>query len=282
MSRSYDRALTVFSPDGHLFQVEYALEAVRKGTCAVGVRGKDCVVLGVEKKTALQLQDARTVRKLAMLDAHVCLAFAGLTADARILIDKARIECQSHRLTVEDPVTIEYITRHIAGIQQKYTQSGGVRPFGISCLIIGFDAHTSIPRLYMTEPSGIFSAWKANAIGRSSKTVREFLEKNWKADAERADTIKLAVRSLLEVVQTGAKNIDLAVMDGHGKVSNLTTAEIEEVIKVIEKEKEAEAEKKKSRVAATAASQAAMTGESSSAAATAPTTAAGGDSAMEP
>ena len=84
----------------------------------------------------------------------------GLTADARILIDKARIECQSHRLTVEDPVTIEYITRHIAGIQQKYTQSGGVRPFGIATLVIGFDANENIPRLYLTEPSGIFSAWK--------------------------------------------------------------------------------------------------------------------------
>lgn len=84
----------------------------------------------------------------------------GLTADARILIDKARIECQSHRLTVEDPTTIEYITRHIAGIQQKYTQSGGVRPFGIATLIIGFDANDNIPRLYLTEPSGIFSAWK--------------------------------------------------------------------------------------------------------------------------
>ncbi|GAA5877628.1 hypothetical protein JCM3774_005363 [Rhodotorula dairenensis] len=257
MSR-YDTALTTFAPDGHLFQVDYALEAVRKGTCAVGVRGKDCVVLAVEKKSVLQLQDPRTVRKTAMLDDHVCLGFAGLTADARILIDRARMECQSHRLTVEDPVSVEYITRHIAGIQQKYTQSGGVRPFGVSCLITGFDHDDPTPRLYLSEPSGIFSAWKANAIGRSAKTVREFLEKNWKADMNRDEVIQLAVKSLLEVVQTGAKNIDLAVMDGFGKVRNLTHDELTSVVSDIEREKEAEAERKRSRLAQSAASRDAM------------------------
>ncbi|KAL2919525.1 Proteasome subunit alpha type-4 [Polyrhizophydium stewartii] len=229
---SYDRALTVFSPDGHLFQVEY-----------VGVRGKDVVVLGVEKKSVLKLQDPRTIRKIAVLDDHICMAAAGLTADARVLIDKARIECQSHRLTVEDAVSVEYITRHIATIQQKYTQSGGVRPFGISTLIMGFDADR-VPKLFQTDPSGVYSAWKANAIGRSSKTVREFLEKNYKEDMTRDETIKLAIKSLLEVVQTGAKNIEIAVMGEDALLKHLDAEEIEAVTKIIEAENAAEAEKK--------------------------------------
>lgn len=108
----------------------------------------------------MKLQDTRiTPSKIGLIDTHVCLAFAGLNADARILVDKARLEAQSHRLNLEDPVTIEYITKHVAGVQQRYTQRGGVRPFGISTLIVGFDKGSQVPRLYQTEPSGIFSAW---------------------------------------------------------------------------------------------------------------------------
>lgn len=108
----------------------------------------------------MKLQDTRiTPSKIGLIDTHVCLAFAGLNADARILVDKARLEAQSHRLTVEDPVTIEYITKYVAGVQQRYTQSGGVRPFGISTLVVGFDNGSKVPRLYQTEPSGIYSAW---------------------------------------------------------------------------------------------------------------------------
>ena len=294
-------------------QVDYALEAVRKGTCAVGVRGKDCVVLAVEKKSVLQLQDPRTVRKTAMLDDHICLGFAGascslapsrsssppkltssppsatgLTADARILIDRARIECQSHRLTVEDPVTVEYITRHIAGIQQvrrpPLLVQGRVRRGprarrrtltpSLSCAevhpvwrraavrhlvphhrlrprrpspaplphraqrhLLGMEGASRLlfllkgPRLLPSSSShcaeraaradsstSLLPPSQANAVGRSSKTVREFLEKQYTADLSTDETIQLAVKALLEVVPTGAANIDLAVMDGFGSV----------------------------------------------------------------
>ncbi|RVW51626.1 Proteasome subunit alpha type-7 [Vitis vinifera] len=315
----YDRAITVFSPDGHLFQVEYALEAVRKGNAAVGVRGTDTIVLGVEKKSTAKLQDSRcleevqpccfpvtssnirftdlgTVRKIVNLDDHIALACAGLKADARVLINRARIECQSHRLTVEDPVTVEYITRYIAGLQQKYTQSGGVRPFGLSTLIVGFDPYTGVPSLYQTDPSGTFSAWKANATGRNSNSMREFLEKNYK-ETSGQETVKLAIRALLEttgdsnskpsstpptspleprprsnvvgpvkyakpnegnslsgrwgselsdlVVESGGKNIEIAVMTREHGLRQLDEAEIDAIVAEIEAEKAAaEAAKK--------------------------------------
>ncbi|KAG8034587.1 hypothetical protein G9C98_007663 [Cotesia typhae] len=215
MSARYDRAITVFSPDGHLLQVEYAQEAVRKGSTAVGVRGNDVVVLGVEKK---------------------------------VLINRAQIECQSHKLTVEDAVAIEYITRHVAGLKQKYTQSNGRRPFGISCLIAGFDYDGS-PHLFQTEPSGIYHEWKANATGRAAKTVKEFLEKYYTPEevATERGSIKLAIRALLEVVTSGQKNLEIAIMRRNEPMQMLDSDTIGEYVTEIEKEKEAEAEKKKQK-----------------------------------
>nr|CAN78932.1 hypothetical protein VITISV_004441 [Vitis vinifera] len=210
----YDRAITVFSPDGHLFQVEYALEAVRKGNAAVGVRGTDTIVLGVEKKSTAKLQDSRTVRKIVNLDDHIALACAGLKADARVLINRARIECQSHRLTVEDPVTVEYITRYIAGLQQKQIHQGH------------------------------FLLGKLMQLGETLIRWREFLEKNYK-ETSGQETVKLAIRALLEVVESGGKNIEIAVMTREHGLRQLDEAEIDAIVAEIEAEKAAaEAAKK--------------------------------------
>ncbi|KAK5610482.1 Proteasome subunit alpha type-7 [Crenichthys baileyi] len=225
MAARYDRAITVFSPDGHLFQVEYAQEAVKKGSTAVGIRGKDIVVLGVEKKSGETRREKRDCPQ----------DFGALDGMGPLWDLGARVECQSHRLTVEDPVTVEYITR-------RYTQSNGRRPFGISALIVGFD-YDGTPRLYQTDPSGTYHAWKCQ------KTVREFLEKNYTDEAIAGDNeaIKLAIKALLEVVQSGGKNIELAVIRRNQPLKILESKEIENLVAEIEKEKEEEAEKKKQK-----------------------------------
>jgi len=241
---SYDRAITVFSPDGHLFQVEYAMEAVRRGSTAVGIRGKDCVVLAVERRALAKLQEPRTIRKIVPIDSHALLAFAGLTADARVLINKARVEAQSYRLTCEDAPTIEYLARYIARTQQKYTQRGGVRPFGIDTLLAGFTEpaegdSVGKPVLYQTDPAGTYSSWKAQVIGgRNVKSLREFVEKNYEDSMDEVSCIKLAVQVLLEVVDSGAKNMEICVVRSDSVKNIVPEADVDVVVKSIEAEVE--------------------------------------------
>ena len=208
---SYSRSITRFSPDGRLFQIEHAHAAVKRGTTVVATQSKDIIVIAVEKSTVAKLQDPSTFRKVIPLDDHIMCAFAGLHADARVLVGKAQVECQSHRLTYEDPITVERAARYIATVQLRYTQSGGVRPFGVATLVCGFDS-TKQPHIYETLPSGGYTEWKARTIGRHDQTVMEYLEKHHKDEMTDEDALKLAVGSLLEVVENGAKNLEVAVM----------------------------------------------------------------------
>ena len=241
----YDKALTVFAPDGNLFQVQYAFEAVEKGTSTIGIRGKDCVVLGVEKKPEVssknnsksKLQDPRTIQKILKIDEHISITFAGLQADARILANRARLECQSYRYNMEDVPTVDYIAKFIARMQQKYTQRNSVRPFGVSTLVIGFDEEEKKPRLLLTEPSGAYSSWKAHAIGRNSKSLKTYLENNYQADLEEDGVIKLAVEALLESVES-EKHIEIAIMREDHETQLINAEKIEQIVNQIKKERE--------------------------------------------
>jgi len=255
MSASYDSAITVFSPDGHLLHVEYALAAVRKGSTAVAIVANGAIVIGVEKKSTAKLQVSQTVRKIVKLDHNLCLAFAGLSADARVLVNKARMECQSYRLSVEDQASVEYISRHIAQIQQSYTQKGGRRPFGLSTLVVGFNIDGT-PALWQTEPSGTYSEWRACAIGKKDDDTRKYLEKHFdesKGLISEEAAVKLTVQTLLETVESGAKNIEVAVLRFNQELDFVSAEALERIEAVVVEEQEAAKRRAPAKVAEGAA-----------------------------
>ncbi|MDI9644224.1 MAG: archaeal proteasome endopeptidase complex subunit alpha [Candidatus Verstraetearchaeota archaeon] len=227
----YDRAITIFSPDGRLFQVEYALEAVRRGWTAIGIRCTDGVVLAVEKKRISPLIDPSSMEKILKIDEHVGATFAGLSSDARILIERARQEAQINRMLYDEVIDVEVLTKKVSEVKQIYTQHAGVRPFGVALLIAGVDRFG--PRLFMTEPSGAYAGYYAVAIGAGSQVATEFFEKNYQQDTTIEDAIVLALKALASVVEGGLDplKVEMAILRGEtGRFENMPTQRLVEYI----------------------------------------------------
>jgi proteasome alpha subunit len=187
--QGYDRAITVFSPDGRLYQVEYAIETVRRGTVAVGVKCKDGIVIAVEEKPR-KLQISDTAQKIFQIDDHVGVAAAGYIPDARSQVDNARFFSQSNKMIYDEPVEVETIAKHLADQSQQYTQYAGVRPYGVALILGG--VVNNIPQLYLTDPSGTYISYDAIAIGSGSDQVTDFLEKTYNQELSLDDAATLA------------------------------------------------------------------------------------------
>ena len=191
--QGYDRAITVFSPDGRLYQVEYAIETVRRGTIAVGIKCKEGIVIAVEEKPR-KLQISETAQKIFQIDDHVGVAAAGYIPDARSQVDNARFFSQSNKMIYDEPVEVETIAKHLADQCQQFTQYAGVRPFGVA-LILGGVINKN-PQLFLTDPSGTYISYDAIAIGSGSDQVTDFLEKTYTADLSLDDASALAAAGI--------------------------------------------------------------------------------------
>lgn len=231
----YDRAITVFSPDGRLYQVEYAIETVRRGTLAVGIKSEDGVVLAVEEK-ARKLQSTSVTQKIFQIDDHIGVAAAGYIPDARMQVDHARFAAQSNRLIYDESVDVEGIAKSIADIAQQFTQYAGVRPFGVALIIAGMDRNGG--EVYLTDPSGTYISYDAVAIGAGADQVTEFLEKHYKEDISLEEACVLAAQSIYLVSEdkVGTRHIKMAIIDR--KEKKMRKVEDEEVEKYATKAKE--------------------------------------------
>ncbi|MFX0017400.1 MAG: archaeal proteasome endopeptidase complex subunit alpha [Candidatus Hermodarchaeota archaeon] len=196
--RGYDMAITQFSPEGRLFQVEYAIEAVRRGTTAIVCRNKQSVVFAVEKKSS-ELQEVLGSEKIFKIDNHIGVAIAGLTADARVLVDRARVQAQVNLLNYDEIISVKDSTLNICEYLQLFTQNAGVRPFGVSLLIAGIDSDGKAS-LYLTDPSGAMWGYKAFAIGSGASEARAYLEEHYKEDINDEDLKLLPLRTLKELM----------------------------------------------------------------------------------
>jgi len=229
--QAYDRGITIFSPDGRLYQVEYAREAVKRGSASLGVRTAGGVVLAVVKRSRSPLLERSSVEKLHKADDHIGVASAGHVADARQLIDFARRRAQINRLRYEEPIGVETLTKEVTDYIQQYTQVGGARPFGVALIVGGVE--NGEPRLYETDPSGTPYEWKALSVGADREATQEYLEDHYDEEADLEGGIELALGALASVNDGSVDpdEVGLATIDAETETfRELATDEIAEYV----------------------------------------------------
>ncbi len=206
----YDRAITMFSPDGRLLQVEYAKKTVRLGNTAIGMVCKDGVLLVTDKRIVDKLVVPDAIEKIFKIDDHIIATAAGIISDARVLVSQAQVKAQQHKVTYDYPIDIVSIVKQICDIKQICTQSGGLRPFGVSFLIAGIDE--SGKKLFETDPTGIFYQYKACVIGEGEPEIEEILHKEYKESLRLEEGLKICIKALKKVLDHNfnADRIDAA------------------------------------------------------------------------
>lgn len=210
--REYDEAITIFSPEGRIYQVEYALELVKRGAPVAGVLSKEGVALAAVEILQNSLEERRFSKKLFEFDTHVAAVISGNSPDARVLVREARYSCQGHRMTYDEPIGIESLASNIGDLLQQYTQNAGVRPFGVSMVMGGVDV--AGPHLISIDPSGSYRGYKAAALGMNNEKARDVLEKEYKAGISLDGAAALAVKAIKAAYTNDLKpeNINAAVI----------------------------------------------------------------------
>ena len=192
----YDRAATMFSPDGHILQVEYAEKTIRLGSASIGIVGRDCVVIVSDRRQKDKLVIDESANKINEIDEHIIAVSAGISSDARVLIEKARIFAQQHRVSYDSPPNTESIVRDIADIKQQFTQYGGARPFGVSMMFAGINGG---PVLYTTDITGNYLRYNTNAIGENDEKIKKLLREKYRHELSSGEAVRLALDIFKEV-----------------------------------------------------------------------------------
>ena len=217
----YDRAITVFSPDGRLLQVEYAKKAVSHGVLTIGIIYKDGILLIADRRLNEKLLVAESVKKISEIDEHIISSFSGYMNDARVIIKRSRVFAQQYKLTYGESPAVEDIVKYISDIEQQYTQYVGIRPFGVSFLFGGVDK-TGI-KLFETDPSGIYNQYYARAIGSGATEANVILDKKWKSNNSIDDAKKLALDIFKEVLgkEFLLERLEAAAVNVEGKAQKV-------------------------------------------------------------